>query len=119
MITYSFHAGESMKEVAEYLMSIGQHPPNPMLSVGWLAKNDSGIIVGVIVIQSVPLCEPCIGTDGQIVKDLFERAEKWIRESKPPRVFMHTAHPAMKRMLRMKGAMESCDEWYEWNPQEK
>lgn len=118
MIRYTFHAGESMKEVADYLAVIGEPLPNPVLSVGWLAKNDIGKIVGVIVVQSVPLVEPCKGMDGQIVKDLFSLAEDWVKESMAPRVFMHTEHPAMKLMLKRKGAYESPDQWFEWNPRE-
>jgi hypothetical protein len=117
VIDYSFHAGETMREVAEHLRSIGEPLPNLLLSVGWLAKNDSGKIVGCIVIQSVPLCEPCKGENGDIVKALFAMAEDWIKESRAPRIFAHSNHPAMKLHLKRKGAVPSSDEWFEWNPQ--
>lgn len=114
MITYTFHAGPTMQEVAEHLISLGQAVPNPMLSVGFLAKDDEGKIKGVLCIQSLPLCEPCEGETGEIVRELFSRAEEWIKESRAPRVLMHSGHPAMKIMLRRKGAIESADQWFEW-----
>jgi hypothetical protein len=117
LITYSFHAGAAMQEVAEYLVAIGQPTPNPLLSVAWLARDEEGKIKGVLCIQSLPLCEPCEGESSEIVRELFSRAEAWIRECSPPRVLMHSGHPAMKAMLRRKGAVESSDQWFEWTHQ--
>lgn len=106
-----------MKEVSEYLLSIGEPLPNPMLSVGWLARNEHGEVEGIMVVQSLPLCEPCMGTSSEIVRNLFSHAEKWIKESLAPRVLMHTSHPAMKMMLKRKGAEPSSDEWFDWRKQ--
>jgi hypothetical protein len=103
-----------MQEVAEYLVAIGQPTPNPLLSVAWLARDEAGRIVGMSLLQSIPVVEPFQGEDVEIIKELFRRTEEFIHQSGAPRVFMHTSNRGMQAMLLRKGAQKLDDPLFDW-----
>jgi hypothetical protein len=85
---------------------------NLMPPVAWVAEED-GKIIDMCILQAVPIVE-IAGQTGETIQQLLTMAEKFIRETSPPRVLMHSNHRAMKTILRVKGADESPDAWFEW-----
>lgn len=107
-------------KVRSLLEAIGEPSPHLVLSCAWIAENESGDIVGLSQLQSLPVIEPFkMITDkydgGEVLGRLFDMTREFILASGTPRVLMHTSHPAMKRMLaRGVGAMRMQDEFYDW-----
>lgn len=111
---YTLCAGPTIGRIQDILAEMGEPPCNPILSVGWIAEDDEGNVHGVIVIQSIPLVEPCVGEDAEVVKQLFSLAEEFIKESGAPRMLAHTSHRGMQAMLLRKGAERKADPLFDW-----
>lgn len=111
---YTLCAGPTIGRIQDALKLIGEPPCNPVLSVGWIAEDEAGEIHGMIVVQSIPLVEPCVGEDADVVKNLFMLAEEFIKSSGAPRMLAHTSHRGMQAMLIRKGAKRQEDPLFDW-----
>lgn len=117
-MTYRLVAGKDMLPAAEWLAKKNYPVPNPALSVAWVAENEDGV-QGVLVLASQPMIESIrveekFQTEARVGIELFRMAEEWIKNSPAKRVWMHTGHPTMKRMLRKIGANKHPDELFLW-----
>jgi len=113
-VTYTMHAGPTIVEISEYLMSRGEVPPNPLLSVAWSAKDENGKIIDVIVVRSVPVVDSLHLVDPRVGLTLFGLAETWLRKSGALQIFMHSANPAIQAKIEKAGAHIHREQWYEW-----
>jgi hypothetical protein len=115
-----------MAKVRELLEKLGEPSPHFLLSCAWIAEKEDGEIVGLSIMQSVPIIEPFkmvsnAHDGGEVLRKLFDMTQEFVRASKTPRVLMHTSHPAMKRMLASKeiGAVRMSDEFFDWRRERK
>jgi hypothetical protein len=103
-----------MERVQQILSELGEPPCHPKLSVAWIAEDDDGGVHGILVLQSLPIVEPCLGEDAEVVKGLFDCAEQFIKQSRVPRILAHTSHRGMQAMLLRKGAKKQDDPLFDW-----
>lgn len=115
MIEYKMYNYPNMKKIMDYLESKGEPKPNEVLSVAFTAEED-GEIKALIMVQSIPLCEPAHAEEGfgEHLHHLFETAKEFIWSSKATRVIMHTSNRAMEVMLKRSGARPILDVFYDW-----
>jgi hypothetical protein len=93
--------------------SVSQRRTRYFLWRGWRATKQ-GRIVGMSLLQSIPVVEPFQGEDVEIIKELFRRTEEFIHQSGAPRVFMHTSNRGMQAMLLRKGAQKLDEPLFDW-----
>lgn len=122
MINFKQYAGPTFVKVAEYLESIHEPQPNPMLCIGFAAEDNEGNIRALSVIQSLPVIEPFTAQPGygQHLGKLFEMTQEFIKGSDARRVLMHTSEPAMMRIInRIKPSpWPMLDQFYDWRKAE-
>ena len=121
-LTYKMRAGATMTPVRKLLAERGEPLPNPVLSCAFTAENPDGKIIALSLPQSVLMVEPFKMLDpnyngGEVLNRLFEMTKEFILESECPRVLMHTSHSGMMGMLRMAGAYEMVDRFFDWRRQ--
>lgn len=117
-LTYRFIPGPDMEPVRRVLAELGEPEPHILLSCAWVAENPEGKIVGLSVMQSLPLIEPMNMLDtrysgGEVIGKLFGMTRNFILESGVPRVLMHPEHRAMEIMLQRNGA-RGLGKLYDW-----
>jgi hypothetical protein len=124
VIEYRKYVGNDMiPKITNELARIGQKLPNLMLPcIAWTAEDETGKILRVAVLQSVPIVEPFNSTceegeDGFMTRNLFKLVHEFAAENRIPRLFMHPDHPAMKRIMEHVGGKDTNQDWMEWRPE--
>jgi hypothetical protein len=115
-VEYKMLAGPSLEPLLRKMVEQGEPLPNIVLTVAFVAVDESGEIKAHCVLQSLPVAEPMnaeVGY-GEHLKPLFEMMKDFVLKSGAPRVLSHTSHPAMRRMLEREGAMALGDQLYDW-----
>jgi predicted N-acetyltransferase YhbS len=112
-------AGPSFEKLAKHLIETGQSVPNPILSVGFIAEDEEGNIVGHIIVHSVPIVEYLKVDEAYqgsgLGFELMEKAKEFIVESKCKYLLMHTGHKTMERILKKEyGCTELQEKYLEW-----
>ena len=100
-LQYRTYAGADLPKVFDYLESLGEPLPNPALSIAFTAETTDGEIVAISIVQSLPIVEPFHAEPGHgdALGPLFQHTVEWLLASGAPRVWAHTSHRAMSRML--------------------
>lgn len=117
-VYYRMYAGPELKRVAEKIVEWGYPAPNPLLTIAFTAEDSEEEILGCVAIQAISVIEPLAVREGfrgnGIGDSLMRVAEKYIKESAVPRVYAHTASPAIRMRLEAMGAREHPDTLFEW-----
>lgn len=110
-VTYEMLSGPALKEVAEIWDGV---PFNPLLSVAWVARDDSGKIFDMVVVHSVPIVEGLHMVNPKVGLTLINMAQHWLVSSGAKRVFMHSANPAVQGKIEKMGAEKCSEPMFEW-----
>jgi hypothetical protein len=116
-VQYRMVAGKDMLPAAEFLASKGYPVPNPMLAVAFVAERE-GKVVGVLSIDALPMVSAVrvdeFEQDADIGAQLFKQAYGYAKDNLK-QVYMHTAHPTMKKMIERIGGKDTEETWYRWS----
>lgn len=119
--TFREVAGPEMKKLAEDLSSKGIQPPNPILSVGWVAEDETGRVVGRVILHSVPVFDYYFVEPeyrGFVGIKLLHLALEFIKKhgKGETRVLTHAARPELEAYLKAKMGFKDSVKFVEWTP---
>lgn len=100
-------------EVLKALDEIGEPHPNVLLPCVAFVQRHNGQITGISILQCVPLIEPFLATTGKNSIALLREVEKFVEQTKIPRLLMHTEDENMEKAITKHGARRSQWTWYE------